>query len=153
MYMHIGYVPRERPPFSALNFRSGTYHFHKCQNIPLRSITILHSWPFRRPQFLKFLYVLAHGRLTQKSSRSSFRSPAFSRSSSLHLLQSPAFFTLPRHSGVCGRPECQPEASYSQFRRPAFSRSSSLSSLRSPAYSVTLELGPEPPIFHFAKFW
>ena len=27
--MHIGYVPRERPPFSALNFRSGAYHFHK----------------------------------------------------------------------------------------------------------------------------
>ena len=41
VYMHIGYVPRERPPFSALNFRSGAYHFHKCQNIPLRSITIL----------------------------------------------------------------------------------------------------------------
>ena len=39
--MHIGYVPRERPPFSALNFRSGAYHFHKWHNILLRSITIL----------------------------------------------------------------------------------------------------------------
>ena len=38
--MHIGYVPRERPPFSALNFRSGAYHFHKSEN-PFRSITIL----------------------------------------------------------------------------------------------------------------
>ena len=27
--MHIEYVPRERPPFSALNFRSRAYHFHK----------------------------------------------------------------------------------------------------------------------------
>ena len=29
VYMHIGYVPRKRPPFSAMNFRSGAYHFHK----------------------------------------------------------------------------------------------------------------------------
>ena len=28
-HMHIRYVPRERPPFSALNFHSGAYHFHK----------------------------------------------------------------------------------------------------------------------------
>ena len=27
--MRIGYVPRKRPPFSALNFRSGAYNFHK----------------------------------------------------------------------------------------------------------------------------
>ena len=27
--MHIVYMPRERPPFSALNFRAGAYHFHK----------------------------------------------------------------------------------------------------------------------------
>ena len=27
--MHIRYVPRERPPFSALNFCSRAYHFHK----------------------------------------------------------------------------------------------------------------------------
>ena len=41
--MHIGYVPRERPPFSALNFRSGAYHFHKFpKKNPFRSITILH---------------------------------------------------------------------------------------------------------------
>ena len=40
--MHIGYVPRERPPFSALNFRSGAYHFHKLPKYPFRSITILH---------------------------------------------------------------------------------------------------------------
>ena len=42
-HMHSGYVPRERPPFSALNFRSGAYHFHKLQQQknPLRSIIIL----------------------------------------------------------------------------------------------------------------
>ena len=40
--LHIGYVPRERPPFSALNFRSGAYHIHKLPKNPFRSITILH---------------------------------------------------------------------------------------------------------------
>ena len=39
--MHVGYVPRERPPFSALNFRFGAYHFHKITKNPFRSITIL----------------------------------------------------------------------------------------------------------------
>ena len=38
-------MPLERPPFSALNFRSGSYHFHKWHNIPLWSITILHFLP------------------------------------------------------------------------------------------------------------
>ena len=31
--MHIEYVPPERPPFSALNFRSGAYNFHKLPKI------------------------------------------------------------------------------------------------------------------------
>ena len=31
------YVPQERPPFSALNFRSGAYHFHKLQTEKIRS--------------------------------------------------------------------------------------------------------------------
>ena len=41
--MHIGYVPRERPPFSALNFRSGAYFiFTIYKKNPFRSITVLH---------------------------------------------------------------------------------------------------------------
>ena len=40
--MHIGYVPQTRPPFSAMNFRSGAYNFHKLPKNPFRSITILH---------------------------------------------------------------------------------------------------------------
>ena len=40
--MHIGYVPRERPPFSALNIRSGAYNFHKLPKNPFRSITMFH---------------------------------------------------------------------------------------------------------------
>ena len=49
-------MPRERPPFWALNFRSGAYNFHKWTKTPLRSITILQFMPFRRPSFSKFLY-------------------------------------------------------------------------------------------------
>ena len=37
----IRYVLHKRPPFSALNFSSRAYHFHKLQNISFRSITIL----------------------------------------------------------------------------------------------------------------
>ena len=46
--MHIGYVPQTRPPFSAMNFRSGAYHFHKLPKNPFRSITILFFGGFCR---------------------------------------------------------------------------------------------------------
>ena len=139
-----GYVPRERPPFSALNLRSGAYHFHKFSNISLRSITILYS--FCRSGDHNFRNFAAHGRLTQPSSASSLRSPALSRPSHSSSLRSLAFFTLPRRSGVSGRPESPPDASYSPFRRPAFSRSSSPSSLRSPAF-LRSSSNRRPPFF------
>ena len=70
--MHIGYVPQERPPFSALNFRSGAYHFHKFPKNPFRSITILHFWAdFAVPETIIFkIYIIfnpfiaSHGRLS-----------------------------------------------------------------------------------------
>ena len=83
IYMHIGYVPRERPPFSALNFRSGTHHFHKCQNIPLRSITILH---FCRSGDHNFEISMPTAGLL---SRARPRAPALSRSSPLELAPEP----------------------------------------------------------------
>ena len=43
IYMHIGYVPRERPQFSALNFRSGAYHFQK---LPKKSVPEHHHFTF-----------------------------------------------------------------------------------------------------------
>ena len=102
--MHIGYVPRERPPFSALNFRSGAYHFHKRPKNPVRNITILHlfcrSGDHHFQNFFSFnTFTASHGRLSPNAKRSA----------------------APR---VSDRPECQPalDASW-QFRRPAFSRS------------------------------
>ena len=54
--MHIGYVPRERPPFSALNFRSGAYHFHR-----------LPTNPFRRPSFSRSSLPTAGSARTQSA--------------------------------------------------------------------------------------
>ena len=110
-------MPRERPPFSALTFRSGAYHFHKWQKYSAPKYHHFTFLPFRRPSFSKFLYVQAV-----------YRRPR------------PAYCSQPERKAfgqrpwVSGRPECQPDASYSQFRRPPLSRSCPL---RSPAFSRT----------------
>ena len=120
---------------------------------PFRSLSFSQIFKYSAPEHHHFtvfavpetiiseISFAAHGRLTQVSSVSSLQSTALSRPSHSSSLRSPAFFTLPRHSGVSGRPECQPDASYSPFRRPAaFSRSSSPSSLQSPAFSRSSSL-------------
>ena len=118
--MHIGYVPCERPPFSALNFHSGAYHFHKLPKNLFRSITILHFLAdFAVPETIIFKMSLISTRSSpptaghrlaagQSASQtrpgssgdlhfhaqngsSSFRSPAFSSSKRLKLVRSPAF--------------------------------------------------------------
>ena len=65
------YVPCERPPFSALNFCSGAYYFHKWQKYPLRSISILHfcrSEDHHIQNFFTFKpFIAIHGRLTAAS--------------------------------------------------------------------------------------
>ena len=99
-YMHIGYVPHERPPLSALNFRSGAYNFHNWQNIPLRSITILQFLPFRRPSFSKF----------------SKRYIAVYHQPWLAYCSQPERKAFGQRFGVNG----QPDVSYSQFWSPAF---------------------------------
>ena len=76
--MHIGYVPRERPPFSALNFRSGTYHFHK---LPTKSVPEHHHFTvfggFCRSgdhHFQNFFhfnpFIASHGRLSPNAKHS-----------------------------------------------------------------------------------
>ena len=105
------------------------------------------------PETIIFEISLRPSRLSPPTAGLLNRAPR-ARSRAPHFHARPRFgaphFDLPRRSRVSGRPECQPGASYSQFRRPVFSRSSSPSSFRSPAFQFTLELGPEPPIFHFA---
>ena len=54
------YVPRERPPFSALNFCSGAYHFHNWQNISSGASPFYFFFCLSRIlSFPKFVYIQA----------------------------------------------------------------------------------------------
>ena len=127
--MHIGYVPRERPPFSALNFRSGAYHFHKLsvpgQQIRSGASPFYIFWRlsfcrsgdhhFQNPEtiFNFILFIASHGRLSPNAKRSA----------------------APRISGRSGDSHFHAQNGSSSFRSPAFSR------------SKRLKLVPEPRIF------
>ena len=119
-------VPRERPSFSALNFRSGAYHFHK---FPKKSVPKHHHFTFfggfcrsgdhHFQNFFNFNpFIASRGRLSPNAKRSaaprrpgssgdshfhaqngssSFRSPSFSRSTGSSFRSPGQFFTLPRH--------------------------------------------------------
>ena len=66
------------PPFSALNFCSGAYNFHKFPKNPFRSITILHfladfcrSGDHHFQNFFNFNpFIASHGRLSPNAKRS-----------------------------------------------------------------------------------
>ena len=99
--MHIGYVPRERPPFSALNFRFGAYHLHKFPKNPFRSITILHFLAdFAVPETIIFKislisinpFIASHGRLSPNAKRSAAPRRGLARP----LVPEPRIFTLDR---------------------------------------------------------
>ena len=106
--MHIGYVPRKRPPFSALNFCSGAYHFHKLPKNPFWSITILHFLAdFAVPETIIFKISLISSPPTAGSARTQsncperlpdaswqFRRLAFSRSKQIKLVPEPRIFKL-----------------------------------------------------------
>ena len=116
----FGYVPRERTPFSAPNFRSGAYNFHKLPKNPFRIL------PFRRPSFSKFIKFqpvhhlprpvrqrrgLAAGQSASQTrpgssgdshfyaqnGSSSFRSPAFACTTVSSFRSPGPISTLPRH--------------------------------------------------------
>ena len=108
IYMHIGYVPRKRPPFSAPNFRAGAYYFHKLLKKIKKSVPEHHhSTVFggfcrsRDHHFQNFFnfnpFIASHGQLSPNAKHSA----------------------APR---VSSRPERQPDASW-QFQRFAFSSS------------------------------
>ena len=100
--MDIGYVPRERPPFLALNFRSAAYNFHKLQKNPFRSITILHFLAdFPETIIFKISLILTRSSPpTAGSARAAaswqFRRGAFSRSKRFKLVPVPRIFALDR---------------------------------------------------------
>ena len=96
--MHIGYVPQTRPQISAMNFRSGAYHFHKLPKNPFRSITMLHFWRIFK---ISLISTRVSGRsgaphFHAQNGSSSFRSPPFSSSKRLKLVPETPIFTLDR---------------------------------------------------------
>ena len=140
--------PRERPPFSALNFRSGAYHFHKLPKNPFRSLTILHFWAnFAVPETIIFKISLISTRSsppTAGSARKRSAAPrvsgrsgdsAFSHSRRIKLVPEPRIFTLKTAQARSGAPHFHAQNGSSSFRSPAFSSSNGSSSFRSPTFS------------------
>ena len=134
-------MPRERPPFSALNFRSGAYHFHKWPKNPVRSITVLlffcRSGDHHVQNFFNFNpFTASHGRLSPRPGL------AVGQSSSQ---------TRPSRSS--GDPHFHAQNGSSSVGSPAVSRSKWLKLVPEPRiFTVsTVALVSEPgPIFHFA---
>ena len=127
-YMHIRYVPRERPPISSPRFLLQSISFSqmtppppqkkKKKKTPLRSITNLHFCRSGDHHFQNFFTfnpsIAAHGRLTTGSPNA---------------LPSAGQRPGP---GVSGQLECQPHASYKSSPETPISRSNPL---QSPAFS------------------
>ena len=159
--MHIGYVLRERPPFSALNFRSGAYHFHKLPH--KKSVPEHHHFTFFGG-FCRFKIYLISTRSSPPTAGSARtqsvrqrRELAAGQSASQTRLAVPEtrIFTLKTDQARSGAPHFQAQNGWSSFRSPAFSRSTR-SSLRSPGPFFTLprhttyqNLGWVPPLWAF----
>ena len=154
--MHIGYVPRERPPFSALNFRSGAYHFHKYPKNLLRPEhhhftffgRFCHSGDHHFQNFFNFNPFSSHGRLSPNAKpsaapRVSQTRPGSSRDWHFHAQNGSSSFRRPAFSR---------SKRLKLVRRLAFSRSKRLKLVPEPRiFTLDWELVPEPlPIFHFA---
>ena len=114
--MHIGYVPRERPPFSALNFRSGAYNFHKLPKNPFRSITILHFLAdFAVPETIIFKisnfnpFIAFHGRLSPNAKPSAARVSGRSGDSHFHAQNGSARSGAPHFHASSKRLKLVPE--------------------------------------------
>ena len=144
--MHIGYVPRERPPFSALNIRSGAYHFHELPKNPFRSITILHfladyfcrSGDHQFQNVFNFNpFIASHGRLSPVRQRRGLAAVPDIRIFRI--------FTLKTDQARSGAPHFHAQNGSSSFRNPAFSSSKRLKLVREPhIFTLDRELVPEP---------
>ena len=129
------YLPRERPPFSALNFRSGAYHFHKLPKNPFRSITILHFLAdFAVPETIIFKISLIS---TRSSPPMAGAARTLWQRRGLAAVPEIRIFTLKTAQARSGAPHFQAQNGSSSFRSPTFSRSTG-SSLRSPCQFFTL---------------
>ena len=147
--MHIGYVPRERPPFSALNFRSGAYHFHKLPKNLFRSITILHFLAdFAIPETIIFNISLISTRSSPPTAGSA-RMQSVRQRRGLAGVPEIRIFTLKTDQARSGDSHFHAQNGSSSFRSPEFSRSKRLKLVPEPhIFTCDRELVPEPcPFF------
>ena len=135
-------MPRERPPFSALNFRSGPYHFHK---FPKKSVPEHHHFTFVLADFAVPETIII--KISLISTRSSPPTAGSARTQSVRQRRGLArrvlavpetgIFTLKTDQARSGAPHFKAQNGSSSFRSPAFSRSTG-SSFRSPCPFFTL---------------
>ena len=149
--MHIGYMymPRERPPFSALNFRSGAYPFHKLPKNLFRSITILHFWRhFAVPETINFKISLISTR-SSPTTAGSARTQSVRQCRGLAAVPEICIFTLKTDQARSGAPHFHAQNGSSSFWGPGFSSSKRLKLIPEPhIFTLDRELVPEPcPFF------
>ena len=140
--MHIGYVPHERPPFSALNFRSGAIIFPNYQKISSGAspfYIFCRSGDHHFQNFFNFNpFIASHGRLSPNALAaprvsSRLRVPA----RCVLVVPETSIFTLKTDQARSGAPHFQVQNGSSSFRSPLI-------------FTLDRELVPEPlPIFHF----
>ena len=132
--MQIGYVPRERPPFSALNFRSGAYNFNKLPQNLFRCITILHFLAdFAVPETIIFKISLTTR--SSPSTAGSARTLCVRQRCGILAVPEIRIFTLKTDQARSGAQHFHAQNGSSSFRSPTFSS------------SKRLKLVPEPRIF------
>ena len=147
-------MPRERPPFSAPNFRYGAYNFYKLPKNPFRSITILHFLAdFAVPETIIFKISLISTRSSPPTAGSA-RTQSVRQRRSVLAVPEIRIFTLKTAQARSGAPHFQAQSGSSSFRSPAFSRSTG-SLFQSPGQFFTLprhiptkiwgEYPPPPP--------
>ena len=134
--MHIGYVPRERPPFSALNFRSGAYHFHKLpknQSVPEHHhFTFLAD--FAVPETIIFKISLIWTRSSPPTAGSA-RTQSVRQRRGFAAVPEIRIFTLKTDQARSGDSHFHGQKGSSSFRSTAFQAQNGSSSFRSPTFS------------------
>ena len=136
MYAY-GYVPRERPPFSALNFRSGAYHFHKLpkKSVPEQHHFTFFGWIFAVPETI----ILKISSIWTRSSP-----PTAGSARTQSVWQRRGFAAVPEIRIFTLKMDYWARSEDSHFHAQKGS-----SSFRSPAFSSSkwVKLVPEPHIF------
>ena len=148
--MHLfWYVPRERPPFSALNVCFGAYYFHKLGLITKKSVPEHHHFTFLADfcrsgdhNFQNFFNPTAGSAGTQ----------SVRQRRGLAAVPEIRIFTLKTDQAHSGALHFHAQNGSSSFRSPAFSSSKRLKLFPEPhIFTLHRKLVPEPlPIFHFA---